>query len=220
MVSLNANVGPWKALERDFGAVITTVPMTSSCQLDVEFLSRRLSPKTKVVAIGAASNAVGTITDLGPIISLSRANGSLVFVDAVHYAPHNLVDFKGLDADFVACSPYKFYGPHSGVVAGRKDLLDRLEVPRFDPASNLSPERFETGTLSHEAIAGATAAVDFLASVGDGATRRLKLKSAFGTLHQRGASLLRRLWTGLDAIEGVTLFGPSPKCRSGELVEQ
>jgi cysteine desulfurase family protein (TIGR01976 family) len=205
-----ANVAPWTALERDFGAVIKVVPMTLSGGLDTELFESMFSNRTRVVAVAAASNALGSITDLGPIISRAQAAGSLVFVDAVHFAPHSLVDFRRLGADFLACSPYKFYGPHLGVAVGRKELLDRLEVPRVSPAPNTSPERFETGTLSHEAIAGAAAAVDFMASIGEGPDRRHQLESAYETLHLRSTTLLRQLWEGLLEIRGVTLFGPDP----------
>ena len=205
-----ANVAPWKALARDFGMQIRTVPMMPGGLLDVNRLNEAISPRTRLVAVGAASNALGTITDLRPIIDRCRESNCLTFVDAVHFAPHELVDFAGLGCDFLACSPYKFYGPHLGVIAGRLELLSGLEVPRLAPAPDTAPERLETGTLSHEAICGAAAAVDFLASIGDGDTRRKKLLSAYSMLHERGSSLLRRLWDGLHTLHGVQMYGPGP----------
>lgn len=205
-----ANVAPWKALIRDFGITVKVVPMLPDGKLDLEALHAALTERTRLVAIGAASNALGTITDLKPIVSKCTRDGIHVFVDAVHYAPHRLIDFKELGAPFVACSPYKFYGPHLGVLACRKDVIEQLEVPRLDPAPDSAPERMETGTLSHEAIAGAAAAVEFLASVGKGAGRRSRLESAFDFLEDRCSALLNRLWSGLESIDAVTLFGPGP----------
>ena len=121
-----------------------------------------------------------------------------------------LVDVRALDCDFLACSPYKFYGPHTGVVYGRRELLNALDVARLEPAPNADGERFETGTLNHEGIVGAGAAVDFLASIGDGATRRERLVSAHRVLHERAHALFTRLWDGLGAIRGVTRYGPPP----------
>jgi selenocysteine lyase/cysteine desulfurase len=133
-----------------------------------------------------------------------------VFVDAVHYAPHALVDVAALGADFLACSAYKFYGPHVGVLWGRQALVDALDLPRLQPAPDRSPENVETGTQNHEGIVGAAAAVDFLASLAEGATRRERLTAAFAGLHARGQKLVERLWTGLQAIDGVSVYGPPP----------
>jgi selenocysteine lyase/cysteine desulfurase len=124
------------------------------------------SPRAKVLAIGAAANAIGTITDVKRATRLAHEAGALVFVDAVHYAPHTLVDVRDIDCDFLACSVYKFYGPHVGVLYGKRALIESLDVPKLQPSPNDAPERLETGTQSHEAIVGARAAVDFLASIG------------------------------------------------------
>jgi selenocysteine lyase/cysteine desulfurase len=137
--------------------------------------------------------------------------GALVFVDAVHYAAHELVDVAAFDADFLACSTYKFYGPHVGVLWGRRALLDGLDVPRLVPADEAAPERLETGTLNHEGIVGGGAAVDFLASLGIAAGgRRERLRHVTSALHARGQVLFERLWNGLRAIPGVTTYGPPP----------
>jgi selenocysteine lyase/cysteine desulfurase len=131
-------------------------------------------------------------------------------VDAVHLAPHELIDVQAIGCDFLACSAYKFYGPHVGILYGRADVLQRLDVPKLDPAPNTVPERLETGTLNHEGIVGAAAAVDFLASLGGGETRRARLRRAYHDLRARGQELVQRLWTGLGEISGVRLYGPAP----------
>lgn len=207
----HANVAPWTALQRERGVVIRTIPLVvETGQLDWTALEQALSSRTRLVAIGAASNALGTVTDVTRAARLARAAGALTFVDAVHYAPHNLVDVRAIGCDFLACSAYKFYGPHIGVLYGRKERLEALDAPKLAPAPETAPERLETGTLNHEGIAGAGAAVEFLASLGKGASRRERLASAFAGLHARGQELLERLWEGLRTTRGVTLFGPPP----------
>jgi selenocysteine lyase/cysteine desulfurase len=181
--------------------------------LDLEDLERKLGPRTRLVAIGAASNALGTMTDVGRVAALARSRGALVFVDAVHYAPHALVDVKRFDADFLACSAYKFYGPHIGVLWGKRELLERLDVPRLDPAPDDAPERLETGTQNHEGIVGAAAAVDWLASIGGrdaGSAKREALTLALAELHARSSALFRRLWDGLGEIKHARRFGLPP----------
>jgi cysteine desulfurase family protein (TIGR01976 family) len=210
----HANVDPWRALERDRGVTIRSVAMRPETgQLDWDALERAISPRTRLVAIGAASNALGTINDVRRIAEMAHAVGALCFVDAVHYAPHVLVDVRAIGCDFLACSPYKFYGPHLGVLWGCRELLESLDVPKLVPAPDEVPERLETGTLSHEAIVGAAAAVDFLASLSGraGASRREALAGAFAGLHMRGQRLFERLWIGLGQIPGVTRYGPPPE---------
>ncbi len=207
----HANVAPWRALERERGVTIRTVrldPATGT--LDPDHLAESITSRTRLLAIGAASNALGTIGDVPAAAALAHRAGALVFVDAVHYAPHALVDVAALGADFLACSAYKFYGPHVGILYGRYDLLASLDVPKLAPASELAPERLETGTLNHEGIAGAAAAVEFLASLGSGDTSRHRLGAAYEALHARGDALVRRLWSGLAGIDGVRLYGPPP----------
>jgi cysteine desulfurase family protein (TIGR01976 family) len=208
----HANVAPWRALERERGVTIRSVAVRAETgQLDLTDLERQLGPRTRLVAIGAASNALGTITDVARAARLARAAGALVFVDAVHYAPHALVDVRAMDCDFLACSAYKFYGPHIGVLFGRQTLLERLDVPKLLPAPENAPDRLETGTQNHEGMVGAAAAVDFLASLGGaGGGRRAALERSFAALHARGGALLQRLWQGLEALRGVTLYGPPP----------
>jgi cysteine desulfurase family protein (TIGR01976 family) len=207
----HANVAPWQALARERGVTVRAARMlTETGQLDYDDLARLVTKRTRLLAIGAASNALGTINDLGRATQMARAVGALVFVDAVHYAPHALVDVQAMDCDFLGCSAYKFYGPHIGVIYGKQSLLESLDFPKLLPAPDTAPERVETGTQNQEGIAGAAAAVDFLASLAEGATRRARLQAAFGALHARGAELLAQMWQGLAAIEGVTLYGPEP----------
>ncbi|MDH4131656.1 MAG: cysteine desulfurase-like protein [Gemmatimonadota bacterium] len=207
----HANIAPWQALSRERGVTIRTVPLDPARgELVWSELEAAFTPRTRLLAIGAASNALGTITDVEAAVGLARASGALSFVDAVHYAAHGPLDFQRIGADFLACSPYKFYGPHLGVLCARKELLESLDVPKLEPAPDSAPERIETGTLSHEAIVGARAAVDFLASLGAGTTRRERLLDAGQRLHLEGSALLKRLWNGLRRIKGVQLYGPPP----------
>ncbi|HEY3202528.1 MAG TPA: cysteine desulfurase-like protein [Thermoanaerobaculia bacterium] len=210
----HANIDPWRALERERGIAVRSVAMRPETgQLDEEDLERAITSRTRLLAVGAASNALGTINDVRRIVEMAHAAGALAFVDAVHYAPHVLVDVEELGCDFLTCSPYKFYGPHLGVLWCRRELLDSLDVPRLEPAPNDAPERLETGTLSHEGIVGAAAAVNFLASLGGDASskRRGALEAAFAGLHVRGQRLFERLWNGLGQIPRVTRYGPPPE---------
>ena len=217
----HGNVAPWRALAKERGVTIRTVKMNvADGRLDWRDLERQINTKTRLVAIGAASNALGTITDVRGAAELAHAAGALVFVDAVHFAPHEAIDVAEMGCDFLACSAYKFYGPHVGILYGKRDLLERVDVPRLDPAPNTSPERFETGTQNHEGIIGAAAAVDFLAAlarpaaraagVDSRASRRDALRLTFESLRRRGEVLLANLWNGLAEIGGLTLYGPRP----------
>jgi len=209
-----ANVAPWRALARERGVTVRTVRMNPRrCQLDVDDLAAAVGPKTKVLAIGAASNAFGTVNDVRAAARLARQVGALLFVDAVHYVPHAFVDVAELGCDLLACSAYKFYGPHVGVLYGRHDLLQSLDVPKLDPAPDTAPERLETGTQNHEGIAGAAAAVDFLASLAPsaGPGRRDRLRAAFDALHSRASRQVTRLIEALESTPGVTVYGPPPQ---------
>ena len=207
----HANVAPWQAVARERGVTLRMVKLdTERGVLDAGDLAAAIGPRTRLVAIGAASNALGTISDVAAVSSLARKAGALVFVDAVHYAPHMLADAPALGADLLACSAYKFYGPHVGVLWVRRELGAALDVPKLAPAPDTMPERLETGTLNHEGIVGAGAAVEFLASLGAGTTRRDRLAETFGWLHARGTALLERLWSGLTSLDGVRLYGRPP----------
>ncbi len=207
----HANVAPWRAIERERGITVRRVAVDlRTGELDLASLRAAITKRTRLLAIGAGSNALGTISDVTEAARLAHAVGALVFVDAVHYAPHSLVDVRAMDCDFLGCSSYKFYGPHAGVLFARRSLVDDLDVPKLDPAPNEGPERLETGTQNHEGIIGAAAAVEFLASLGKGMTRRARLTSAYRALHEQGHDLFVRLWDGLGAIPGVTRYGPGP----------
>ncbi|MEX2177345.1 MAG: cysteine desulfurase-like protein [Gemmatimonadaceae bacterium] len=213
----HANVAPWRALQRERDVRIKVARMrVEDGTLDLDDLQSRIGPRTRLVAIGAASNALGTMVDVPRIAAMARSRGALVFVDAVHSAPHALVDVAALDADLLACSAYKFYGPHIGVLWGKRSLIERLDVPKLEPAPSDSPERLETGTQNHEGIVGAGAAVDFLASLAGapppppGGGRRQALAAAYRASHARGMQLFRQLWDGLGGIAGVRRYGPPP----------
>ncbi len=207
----HANIAPWQALERERGLTLRVVKMIAETgQLDWEDFAQKMNQRTRLVALGAASNALGTINDVRRASQMARAQGALFFVDAVHYAPHALVDVRELDCDFLACSAYKFYGPHIGILWGRQSLLESLDFPKLIPAPDTAPERVETGTQNHEGMVGAAGAVEFLAGLGTGTTRRERLRHAFDLLHAAGKHLGTRLWEGLAAVDGVRLYGPPP----------
>ncbi len=208
----HANVAPWRALEKERGVTVKLAKVEAGrLVLDLEDLAAQMGPRTRVVAVGAASNAVGTINDVARIAALAHERGALVFVDAVHYTPHRLVDVRALGCDFLACSAYKFYGPHIGILWGRHDLVLGLDVPKLEPAPDTAPERLETGTQSHESMVGAMAAVDFLAGLARGAGRRERLAHTYASMEAHEAALFGRLWQGLAAIDGVRLYGVEPR---------
>jgi cysteine desulfurase family protein (TIGR01976 family) len=216
----HANVAPWYALAKERGVTVRMVRLNvSDGRLDWQDLERLITPRTRLLAIGAAANAIGTITDVRVATELAHAVGALAFVDAVHLAPHELVDVRELGCDFLACSAYKFYGPHIGILYGRRHLLASVDIPKLDPAPNEPPERLETGTQNHEGMIGAAAAVEFLAMLSqrhkltgapNRSVRREALAATFQALQRRGDALLRRLWQGLSETDGVTLYGPPP----------
>ncbi len=209
----HANIAPWQALATERGAVLKWLPLDlETYRHESGALDALLSPRTKVVAIGAASNILGTVSDVAAMVALAKTVGAITVVDAVHFAPHALVDVKAIGADFVLCSAYKFYGPHIGICYGRHEATAALDLPRLEPAPDYVPECLETGTQNHEGILGAAAAADFLASLAVDATasRRERLGRVMHVLHDRGEALLRQLWVGLQLIDGVTVFGPPP----------
>ena len=207
----HANVAPWRTLERERGIVVRPVPFdTRSGQIVWDDLERAVTRRTRLLAIGGASNALGTVTDVRRACELARSVGALSFIDAVHYAPHVLVDVKALGCDFLAYSSYKSYGPHIGILYGRLPLFQELEIPKLVPAPAEAPDRWETGTQNHEGMVGAGAAVEFLASLAEGPNRRARLVSVFDELHRRGLRLTRQLWEGLSKVSGVRVFGPPP----------
>ena len=217
----DANVGPWRALEEK-GVVVRQVDICESdCTLDLADLRSKINGKTKLVAVGYASNMVGTINPVAEITKIAHAAGALMFVDAVHYAPHGLIDVTALDCDFLVCSPYKFFGPHMGTLYGKKEHLEKFKPYKVRPATNVSPECWETGTQVHELIAGIGAAVDYLAELGrkcdaTARTRREALAAAYATTVPYERALLARLMDGLESLPGIRVFGITDRARFGE----
>ena len=206
-----ANVAPWRQAAEDAGAAVRVVPFDPDrCTLDMEALERSVGPRTRVVAIGYASNALGTINEVARAAELARAAGALSFVDAVHYAPHGLIDVQALGCDFLACSAYKFFGPHIGVLWGRERLLQELRPYKLPPAPSQGAERWETGTLSHEGIAGTSAAVEWIAGLApsDGASWRERIRSGMEAIEVIESPLFERLLEGVRAVPGARLYGP------------
>jgi len=209
----HANVAPWMALQIDRGVNVRVARMIPrSAQIDYAHLASLVTKKTKLIAVGGASNAVGTVNDLERVAAIAKDAGALFFVDAVHLTPHELIDVQTIGCDFLACSAYKFYGPHAGALFTRRDLFDVLPFVKLAPAPDTAPERAETGTQNHEGIAGTRAAIDFLASLADAGagTRRERLAAAYAQLHARGLSLARKLWEALASMDHVHLYGPDP----------
>jgi len=213
----DANVAPWKALEEQ-GAIIRMVDIdTEECTLDMADMARAIGPRTKLVAVGYASNAVGTINDVATITQMAHAVGALVYIDAVHYAPHGPIDVQALDCDFLACSPYKFFAPHMGALYGKREHLARLRPYKVRPASDDVPDRWETGTKNHEGLAGVTAAIEYLAELGQrikpATTRRAALVHAMEAIKAYERGLSEQLIAGLLAIPGLTFYGISDPAR-------
>lgn len=215
----DANIAPWLYLEEQ-GATIKWVNFKKEdCTLDVADFEAKLSDKTKLVAVGYASNAVGSINDVKEIARLAHEKGALVFIDAVHYAPHGPIDVQDIDCDFLACSVYKFYGPHVGALYGKLELLEQLEPYKVRPSDNNPPDKFETGTQSFEALSGVIADIDFLASLGEkygsefsgkystfsGRRQALKMAMAATQLFER--SIFTQMICGLEDIKGIKIYG-------------
>ena len=207
----HANIDPWKDLARHHDFIIRSASFhPETGQLNLKHLENLITPRTRLIAVGGASNALGTINDVPSITRLARESNIISYIDGVHYAPHVLCDVQALGCDFFSCSPYKFYGPHAGILYGRRKMLEHLDFPRLEPAGSNAPERLETGTLSHEAIAGSAAAVEFLASLTPDQPRRVALTSTYSQLHTRSQKLFRHLWATLNQIHGVTCYGAPP----------
>ncbi len=211
----DANVAPWLMLAEDTGARILFADIDpETCTLDMSHFHSLISPRTKLVAVGYASNASGTINDVASVISWAHEVNAYAFVDAVQYAPHALIDVKALNCDFLACSSYKFFGPHAGILYGKREHLKRLRAYRVRPAGEELPGKWETGTKNHEGLAGVAAAIDYIAELGvsqgdaaASAPRREKLKAAWNALAPYEMQLMERLITGLGAIQGVRIYG-------------
>lgn len=225
----DANIAPWLHLQEN-GAVIRWLEIDpADCTLRLDGLDGIIGSRTKLVAVGYASNAFGTINDAARIIAAAKRVGALTFLDAVHYAPHRAIDVQALGCDFLACSPYKFYGPHSGVLYGRREALERLQPYKVRPASDAIPDCFETGTKNHEGLAGIGAAVDFLAALGRdhgseyvqglevyAPGRRRWLKQAMAAIMTHETQLFSRLLAGLLENPGARVYGITDPGRFAE----
>jgi len=223
----DANVSPWLALAEDCqrndkGVTIRWAEIhEEDCTLDLADLASKINQKTKLVAVGYASNAVGTINPVKEIIRLAHAAGALAYVDAVHYGPHGLIDVAALDCDFLVCSTYKFFGPHMGVLFGKREHLQRLRPYKVRPLTEAVPNRWEWGTLNHECIAGVTACVEYFADLGRRAAgtsgnRRAAIVKAFEAIHRYEHSLMERLIAGLKKIPALKLYGITDPARFEE----
>ncbi len=221
MLDHDANIAPWRAIARDNNLIIRQIdihPETGA--LDMEDAKAKITDKTKLVAFGYASNALGIINDVEALIQLAHNAGALCYVDAVQFAPHGPIDVQKLDCDFLVCSAYKFFGPHVGILFGKKTLLDDIQPYKVAPAGNETPDKFETGTLAHELLAGLLGAIDYLSLVGSTLSnpaadiasaysgRRRSLKIAMGAIMAYERMLSNYMLTSLSIVRGVTIYGP------------
>jgi cysteine desulfurase family protein (TIGR01976 family) len=210
----DANFSPWKALEEK-GVIIRTVKFNEAdCTLDMQDLAEKIGSGTRLVAVGYASNAVGTINNVAEVVRLARQAGALSYIDAVHYAPHGPIDVRALDCDFLACSTYKFFGPHMGVLYGKREHLKKLRPYKLRPNTDNIPNCWEWGTLNHECIAGIKACVDYWEALGrranpEAATRRAAILTAHEAIHQHERKMMEKMIAGLLAIPGLKLYGIS-----------
>jgi cysteine desulfurase family protein (TIGR01976 family) len=209
-----ANVDPWLIAAAEQGARARWIRVNSeTLTLDESDLEQNINERTKLVAISLASNAVGTVTDVAAVAERAHSTGALVAVDAVHAAPHIPVDYNAIGADIITCSAYKFFGPHVGVTAIRRDLFEKMDVYRLDPAPDHTPDKLETGTQNHEGIAGVKGALDFISSLGEGTSQREKLTSAMQTIEEYEAALAETFHTALLEIPGVKLYAAPEEVR-------
>jgi len=233
----DANVSPWLAMAEDRGVTVRWAEIhDQDCTLDIADLASKISPNTKLVAVGYASNAVGTINPVRAITRLAHAGGALCYVDAVHYGPHGLIDVAALDCDFLACSTYKFFGPHMGVLFGKREHLKRFRPYKVRPNTNAIPNCWEWGTLNHECIAGIEACVEYIADLGrrilpekqvphptrvslggnseiQQSSRRAAIEAAYAAIHEHERSIVERMMTGVTKIPGLKVYGITDPAR-------
>jgi cysteine desulfurase family protein (TIGR01976 family) len=200
------NRGPWLML-REFGIIVREVRLLPNGTLDYDDFTAKVNEKTRVIAMGLASNALGTVNNVKFARELAYKFGAWLMLDAVHYAPHFKINVQELGCDLLLCSAYKFYGPHVGLLYSRPGLLDRLQTDRLRTAGQIAPDKIETGTLNHAAIVGVTAAVDFIASLGSGSDLNEKLISAYANIGAHERQLAKYLYDGLTKIKGVKVAG-------------
>ncbi|CAN5723345.1 cysteine desulfurase-like protein [soil metagenome] len=205
----DANISPWLAAAEDAGATVRWVEFSNEFRLDLESLDNALNERTRIVAFTLASNALGTVTDAPAIVERAHGVGALAIADAVHFAPHRLIDVRALGVDVLFCSPYKFFGPHAGVMYGRRELLDSWHPYRVRPSADESPWRWETGTANHEGIAGIGACVNHIANLVPGSgSRRARIVNSMQVAHEHQQALTEQFLAGVSGIDGVTLYGP------------
>ena len=225
----DANVSPWLQMAEDRGITVRWAEIhDEDCTLDMADLASKINSKTRLVAAGYASNAVGTINPVKEIVRLAHAVGALAYIDAVHYGPHGLIDVAALDCDFLACSTYKFFGPHMGVLFGKREHLQRFRPYKVRPNTNAIPNCWEWGTLNHECIAGIAACVEYFADLGRRcgagtparqssetrpATRRAAIEAAYQAIHEHESGLLKRMIAGLQQIPGLKIYGITDPAR-------
>lgn len=221
----DANVTPWVLAARDHGVKVHYVDFDrEEFQLDLNQLQSYLNPKTRLVAVGCASNASGGINPVRQISDWAHSVGALCYLDAVHYAPHRLIDVESFGCDFLVCSAYKFFGPHTGILWGKREHMEQLEAYKVRPSSNQLPGKWMTGTQSHECIAGSLAAVDYLANLGrdlageQGLSRRAALKAAFQGIEEYEGGLADQMLTGFSTIPGLKVYGIQETGRSQDRV--
>jgi cysteine desulfurase family protein (TIGR01976 family) len=222
----DANVAPWLAMAEDRGLVVRWLELAEdAASLDLDALDAVLGPRTRVVAVGLASNALGTVTDVGRVIEAAHAVGALAYVDAVHAAPHLPIDVAALQADFLVCSPYKFFAPHLGMLYGRADLLERLRAFRVRPAGASSPGKWQTGTQNHEAMAGLLGTFEYLEMLGaayggtaDRSDRRARLRAAMSAIHEHERGLSLGTLERLARVPGLEVVGVTDASRAGDRV--
>jgi cysteine desulfurase family protein (TIGR01976 family) len=202
-----ANRGPWLTLKEQ-GVVIREVAMKQDGTLDYEDMRAKIGSKTRLLALGLASNALGTVNNVAFARELTSKVGAWLLVDAVHYAPHFSIDVQAMDVDFLLCSAYKFYGPHVGILYCREGLLDQLEPDRLLTQDQIAPYKIETGTLNHAAILGIKAAIEYIASVAIGPDLRAKIVSAMKLIGQHERRLASEFYDGLKSINSITIYGP------------
>jgi len=205
----DANVWPWVIAARDAGVEVRWIDFDpeDGCRLQIEQVSDLVDRRTRLVAATHASNAVGTVTDLRSLIGAAHLVGALAYVDAVHYSPHGLLDVAALGTDFLAASSYKFFGPHTGCLYGRADVLNAVDAYKIRPAPDDPPGKWETGTQSFESLAGVTAAVDYIASLGEAGSRRERIRSAMETIAAYERSISERFLSGIAGLPKVRLYG-------------
>jgi cysteine desulfurase family protein (TIGR01976 family) len=213
----DANISPWRTLEERGVKIQFANIHEEDCTLDLDDLASKITERTKVVAVGYASNAVGTINDVKTIIRLAHEAGALAYIDAVHYAPHGPIDVRELDCDFLACSTYKFFGPHMGVLYGKREHLARLTPYKVRANTNTAPQRWEWGTLNHECIAGITACVEYIAEVGrrseEVSDRRRAIQAAYRAIQAHERTLMEKMLRGFGEIPRLRLYGISDPAR-------